>query len=89
LPGTRFSRASHSRRTPGTTDASTYRALGRLTDAGILEVLSESSRNRVWAATDVLVELDALSAAIGKRTTEHLSPKPGTHGTRGYRGGDA
>ena len=56
----------------GTTDASTYRALGRLTDAGILEILSESKRNRIWAATDVLTELDALSAAIGKRTTDHL-----------------
>ena len=56
----------------GTTDASTYRALGRLTAAGVLEVLSESSRNRIWAATNVLAELDALSTTIGKRTTEHL-----------------
>lgn len=56
----------------GTTDASTYRALGRLTEAGILELLSESKRNRVWAATDVLAELDALSAAIGRRTIELL-----------------
>jgi Fic family protein len=56
----------------GTTDANAYRALSRLTEAGILEVLSDSKRNRIWAATDVLAELDALSAAIGKRTTEHL-----------------
>lgn len=56
----------------GITEASTYRALNRLTDAGILEVLSASKRNRIWAATDVLAELDALSAAIGKRTTDHL-----------------
>ncbi|MFI1920502.1 Fic family protein [Nocardia sp. NPDC020380] len=56
----------------GTTDGSTYRALGRLTEAGILEVLSESKRNRIWAATDVLAELDALSASIGRRTTEQL-----------------
>ncbi|MFF2557397.1 Fic family protein [Nocardia sp. NPDC058058] len=56
----------------GTTEASTYRALGRLTDAGILELLSESKRNRIWAATDVLAELDALSAAIGRRTIEQL-----------------
>ena len=52
----------------GTTEASTYRALDRLTAAGVLDVLSESKRNRVWAAVDVLAELDALSAAIGKRT---------------------
>ncbi|WP_306356263.1 MULTISPECIES: Fic family protein [unclassified Nocardia] len=64
--------AETAQRIAGTTDASTYRALGRLTDTGILEVLSESKRNRVWAATDVLAELDALSAAIGKRTAEHL-----------------
>lgn len=25
--------------------------------------------NRIWAAVDVLAELDALSAAIGQRTT--------------------
>ncbi|UAK32348.1 Fic family protein [Nocardia asteroides] len=53
----------------GTTEASVYRALGRLTEAGVLEVLSENKRNRIWAASDVLAELDALSAAIGKRTT--------------------
>ncbi|HEY5854502.1 MAG TPA: Fic family protein [Aldersonia sp.] len=56
----------------GTTDVNVYRALGRLTEAGILEILSESKRNRVWAATDVLAELDALSAAIGKRTMGNL-----------------
>ncbi len=56
----------------GTTDVNAYRALNRLTDAGVLEVLSESKRNRIWAATNVLAELDALSAAIGKRTTDHL-----------------
>ncbi|WP_194834741.1 Fic family protein [Nocardia sp. XZ_19_369] len=64
--------ADTAQRIAGTTDASTYRALGRLTEVGVLEVLSESKRNRVWAAVDVLAELDALSVAIGKRTTEHL-----------------
>jgi Fic family protein len=52
----------------GTTDASTYKALNRLTGAGILELLSSGARNRIWAASDVLAELDALSAAIGQRT---------------------
>lgn len=50
-----------------TSESSTYRALARLTDLGILENLSESKRNRVWAVTDVLTELDALSADIGRR----------------------
>jgi len=34
----------------------------------VLEVLSQNKRNRIWAATDVLAELDALSAAIGRRS---------------------
>ncbi|MEV0334202.1 Fic family protein [Nocardia sp. NPDC050717] len=59
-------------RLTGTTEASTYRALDRLTEAGVLDVLSESKRNRVWAATDILAELDALSAAIGRRSAEAM-----------------
>ncbi|TSE00840.1 Fic family protein [Skermania sp. ID1734] len=55
-------------RLTGTTEASTYGALNRLTESGILELLSNSKRNRIWAAVDVLAELDTLSAAIGKRT---------------------
>ncbi|MDI9915791.1 hypothetical protein [Rhodococcus sp. IEGM 1379] len=55
------------------TDASTYRALGRLTAAGVIEILPESKRNQIWATVNVLAELDALRAIIGKRTTEHLS----------------
>lgn len=60
--------AETARSITGTTDASTYRALGRLTEAGILELLSTGTRNRVWAASDVLTELDALAEAIGRRT---------------------
>ncbi|MFD5175687.1 Fic family protein [Nocardia sp. NPDC058379] len=56
-----------------TTDSATYRAIERLVDAGILEVVSDSKRNRVWAATDVFAELGALDAAIGRRTTAGLS----------------
>ena len=52
----------------GTTEASTYKALSRLTDAGVLELLSTGKRNRVWAASDVLTELDALSEAVGRRS---------------------
>ncbi|EME55998.1 hypothetical protein G352_22331 [Rhodococcus ruber BKS 20-38] len=63
----------------GTADVSRYRALGRLIAAGVLvlEVFSESKRNRIWAAVDVLAELDALSTTtIGKRATEPLQPQP-------------
>ncbi|WP_225345682.1 Fic family protein [Mycobacterium avium] len=51
----------------GTSEPSTYKALDRLTEAGVLDVVSASRRNRIWAARDVLLELDALSAAIGRR----------------------
>ncbi|MFD4352844.1 Fic family protein [Nocardia sp. NPDC058518] len=56
-----------------TTDSATYRALDRLADAGILEVVSDSKRNRIWAATDIFAELGALNAAIGRRTAAGLS----------------
>ncbi len=59
--------ASTALRITGTSEPSTYKALDRLTAAGVLEVISESRRDRVWAARDVLIELDALSAAIGRR----------------------
>ncbi|WP_245718278.1 hypothetical protein [Nocardia miyunensis] len=64
LLGTPIFNADTAQKITGTSDASTYRALNSLTDAG--------KRNRIWAAVDVLAELDALSAAISKRTTEHL-----------------
>ncbi|MGW4365301.1 Fic family protein [Nocardia takedensis] len=64
-------------RITGATESSVYRMLGRLVDAGILEVLSTSKRNRIWAAVDVLTELDALSAAIGKRTLGAGREPPG------------
>lgn len=54
----------------GTTEASTYRALARLTDAGVLEIVSDSKRNRIWAAVDVMAELDALTNSIGRRSLE-------------------
>ncbi len=52
----------------GKSEVSTYNAINRLTEAGIVDVLSSNKRNRVWAARDVLAELDALSKAIGHRS---------------------
>lgn len=54
----------------GTSDASTYSALSRLTAAGVLEVISENRRYRIWAATDVLAELSDLNTAIGLRANQ-------------------
>lgn len=60
----------------GTTGASTYRALARLTEAGVLELLTASKRNQIWAATAVLAELDALGFTIGKRSIPRQSAQP-------------
>lgn len=60
--------ADQAQRITRTSDGSTYAALARLTEAGVLELLSTSKRNQIWAATDVLAELEALSIAIGVRT---------------------
>lgn len=62
--------ADNARRITGTSETSTYNALAGLTAAGVLEVISESTRYRIWAATDVLAELSDLNATIGKRATE-------------------
>lgn len=55
-------------RITGTTEASTYAALDRLTEAGVLELLSSTKRNRIWAAIAALAEVDALTVAIGRRS---------------------
>lgn len=67
LLGTPIFNAATAFEITGTSEPSTYKALDRLTEAGVLEVVSASRRNRIWAARDVLMELDALSAAIGRR----------------------
>lgn len=69
LLGTPIFDAETAQTLTGTIDTSTYRALGRLVEAGILEVLAGGSRNRIWAASDVLMELDVLTEAIGRRVS--------------------
>jgi Fic family protein len=49
----------------GASSATTYCALDRLTKAGILDDISAGETNRVWAARDVLAELDALPLISG------------------------
>ncbi|GAA1483165.1 Fic family protein [Gordonia sinesedis] len=60
--------ADTARQITGSSDTATYRALNKLTNVGILEVISESKRDRVWAAADVMNELELLSDSIGRRT---------------------
>jgi len=67
LLGTPIFNAETAQTLTGTIDTSTYRALGRLVEAGVLEMLADGARNRIWAARDVLSELDVLTETIGRR----------------------
>ena len=48
----------------GASPAAAYRALERLEEAGVLRRLTESRRDTLWDATDVLDEADGLIAGI-------------------------
>ena len=56
----------------GGDEATTYSALDRLTDAGILDVPSAGARDRVWAAHGVLTELDNLPLVTGVKVSPVL-----------------
>lgn len=60
MAGEEFSRVS------GAAPAAVYAAIERLTDAGALTEITGRKRDRVWAATDVLGELDELDHRIGE-----------------------
>jgi Fic family protein len=48
----------------GSTTAAAYAAIDRLVDAGILTEMTGRNRDRVWAATDALGELEELDRQI-------------------------
>lgn len=52
------------RQVAGTSSAAAYEALHRLTEAGVLSQLSTSQRHGVWAATEVLGEIDDLTRRL-------------------------
>lgn len=53
----------------GIEERSVYRVLDRLTNAGVLTQITQSQRNRAWAATEVLDEVDQLNRRLaGGRT---------------------
>ncbi|PPF79216.1 Fic family protein [Subtercola sp. Z020] len=60
----------------GAPTSSVYTALDRLEAAGILHQITQRRRNRVWAVTAVLDELDALNARIARRAHAER-PLPG------------
>jgi len=45
----------------GVSSTAAYKALDRLVEAGVLHELTHSKRDRAWATTDVLAEIDALN----------------------------
>ena len=51
-------------RTAGVSSTAAYDALDRLVEAGILHELTQSKRDRAWAATEILAEIDALNARL-------------------------
>ncbi|MGG5173892.1 Fic family protein [Pseudarthrobacter sp. J1763] len=48
----------------GVAESSVYGALDRLTDAGVITPITTSKRNRAWAATEVLDEVDRLNSRL-------------------------
>ncbi|MDR5705836.1 Fic family protein [Agromyces aerolatus] len=54
-------------RLAGGSTSSTYSALERLEADGIIHEVTKRQRDRVWGATEVLIELDRLSGAIAER----------------------
>jgi Fic family protein len=48
----------------GIEERSVYRVLDRLTNAGVLAQITQSQRNRAWAATEVLDEVDRLNRRL-------------------------
>ena len=51
----------------GIEERSVYRVLERLTNAGVLSLVTQSQRNRAWAATEVLDEVDRLNRRLAGR----------------------
>lgn len=48
----------------GVEQRSVYGALERLTKAGVISQITASQRNRAWAATEVLDEVDRLNRRL-------------------------
>lgn len=48
----------------GVEETSIYKTLNRMTEAGVLSLVSQSQRNRAWAAVEVLDEVDRLNRRL-------------------------
>ncbi|WP_109209215.1 MULTISPECIES: Fic family protein [Microbacterium] len=57
----------------GSTAATAYAALDRLTDAGVIAEITGRKRDRVWAANDVIGELDDLDRRIQRRMLDTVA----------------
>lgn len=68
-------------RLAGGSTSSTYTALERLEEDRVIHEVTNRRRDRVWGATEVLIELDRLSGAIAERT--RATRADGSDGRRG------
>jgi Fic family protein len=62
--------ADAAERLGGSTPKTVYAALDKLEDDGVVHEITGRKRDRVWAATSVMAEVDDLGRRIGKRVTE-------------------
>lgn len=53
----------------GATESNTYAAIDRLVHAQVVHQIGESKRNRVWAATDILNEMESLTMRLHDTST--------------------
>lgn len=53
----------------GVEETSIYKTLNRMTDAGVLTQITQSQRNRAWAAVEVLDEVDRLNKRLAGQST--------------------
>lgn len=60
----------------GLSTAATYRAIERLSGAGVIRPLTSRTRNQIWGTSDLLDELHDLGVRIGARAAER-APEPG------------
>ncbi|NHW48153.1 Fic family protein [Paenarthrobacter sp. MSM-2-10-13] len=51
----------------GVEETSIYKTLNRMTEAGVLSLVSQSQRNRAWAAMEVLDEVDRLNRRLAAK----------------------
>lgn len=66
-----FLSSSYLEQSMGLSDSASHRALTRLAETGIVHEVTGRKRNRVWAASEVMDELNDLELRIGQRMQDY------------------